>query len=736
MPQLSVSTHLYVPPAICKEGDKTPHKTSENGFSKNPLHQDVEESETDRVGACYQKTQQKQPSNKTSSALLLSERVCDLKSVQTSKKHTLAKGRVYTDPLGREAEEDGVKRVLKLCKSCYDVATGQKQINEGMKCDLQKNKNDIGHQITSGGLRKDPLGRETKEDKITRVMKLCLGCYQKANKEKKALERESFGLLLIEKECDLKSSSSSKKHKISSLGAIKDPLGRETEEDGVKRVLKLCKNCYNEALGQKQAQEGRKCDLQVNKNDKGHTIRSGGLMKDPLDRTKEVDGKQVALRLCQSCYNNATRQKQLAEGMKCDLHDEGDKEHHILSGGLKKDPQDRTKEVDGKKEVLRLCKGCFSKSLAEKQLAEGMKCDLQVEGNEEGHNTHIDKLREDPQGRVKKEDGISKTLMLCRSCYRKSIAEKQIKEGQRCDLQVHKIDKEHNVTSGGLKKDPLDRTKEIEGKQVTFRLCKSCYREALAQKKSGSKVKEEPEDTPDILLGDGELMVGGSFPIIRKTNDMLPILQDPNDPEKSVLLKEEGPINEIKCASWGVFKNLSKDQKENITGSVRNWLELNEYQREKYSEKLFQLLHVAHPLDEGPDRGMSVFAKKAIKQHEVVCLYAGALHLSEKSLHKSIRHKGSKNVLEYLFGTRSQKRALDAYETGGTASLVNTGTYPGALAFKENNIEAVMFGKNIVAYVALREIKEGEELFLDYGKAYDPQQLLNQSEMLMKEEIF
>ena len=100
------------------------------------------------------------------------------------------------------------------------------------------------------------------------------------------------------------------------------------------------------------------------------------------------------------------------------------------------------------------------------------------------------------------------------------------------------------------------------------------------------------------------------------------------------------------------------------------------------------MLRVEYPIDEGPDRGLSVFAVKALKRFDVVCLYAGALQSSEEGLQKSIRKQGAKNVLEYLFGTGSQKRVVDAYKTGGVASLVNTGKYKDLPAFKENKLRS------------------------------------------------
>jgi SET domain-containing protein len=136
------------------------------------------------------------------------------------------------------------------------------------------------------------------------------------------------------------------------------------------------------------------------------------------------------------------------------------------------------------------------------------------------------------------------------------------------------------------------------------------------------------------------------------------------------------------------------------------------------------LLEVAIPLDEGPNRGLSVFANKDIPQYTVVCPYAGVLHSNEQSLEASIRKNGSQPVLSYLFATRSSHRVVDAVNTGNVASLVNTSQLGDQTAFKENNVIPIVFGKNLVFYIVLRDLKKGEELLIDYGPTYNPSKRL------------
>ena len=185
------------------------------------------------------------------------------------------------------------------------------------------------------------------------------------------------------------------------------------------------------------------------------------------------------------------------------------------------------------------------------------------------------------------------------------------------------------------------------------------------------------------------------------------------------------PIADIQCADWSLLRDLHSKVKKRITADVRGWITLNEESPDKYQERLEGSLEISIPIDDGPERGQSVFAKKSIDQYEVVCPYAGGLHRDEDSLGRSIKKQGSQRVLSYLFGVRSGKRSLDGHASGNVASVVNTSQLKDGSAFKENNLIPVIFGKNLVFYIALRDIQKGEELFVDYGPNYNPMQLVD-----------
>ncbi|NGZ14681.1 SET domain-containing protein [Vibrio aestuarianus] len=139
----------------------------------------------------------------------------------------------------------------------------------------------------------------------------------------------------------------------------------------------------------------------------------------------------------------------------------------------------------------------------------------------------------------------------------------------------------------------------------------------------------------------------------------------------------------------------------------------------------------AVPVDEGPRRGLSVFAKRDIKKFEVLGVYSGILHEDERSVASVMRKEGSVSVLTYLWSTQSKKRNIDASQYANSLATINTAHLPSnkpqEIFAKHNNLDCVRFGPNYVFYVALRNINKGEELLIDYGPDYDPLQIKEES---------
>ncbi|MDD1000646.1 SET domain-containing protein-lysine N-methyltransferase [Pseudomonas sp. TNT2022 ID642] len=205
-----------------------------------------------------------------------------------------------------------------------------------------------------------------------------------------------------------------------------------------------------------------------------------------------------------------------------------------------------------------------------------------------------------------------------------------------------------------------------------------------------------------------------------KINNTLPILQHPVT-GRSMTLEVEKEIEKIAITHWnGLLDDLANAKREvtrnQIITSVKKWL----YEEGHHQSRFDETLSVFTDLEHGPDRGDSVWARRDIPQFEVLGPYAGKFHESEESLFQEIRKKGSRAVLTYLFGTRSGKRSVSALHTGNTLSLINTSQLGGFPAWKTNNVTAIAVGKNLTFYVALNDIKKGEELLVDYGLAYQP----------------
>lgn len=207
-----------------------------------------------------------------------------------------------------------------------------------------------------------------------------------------------------------------------------------------------------------------------------------------------------------------------------------------------------------------------------------------------------------------------------------------------------------------------------------------------------------------------------------QVDNSLPILQDPLHPKLSLTQALEGPIDEIRISSWnGLLDGLDSAQKTSvgnrIKASIKDWLRTEGSHGPKFDEAL----EVVTPLDDGgPARGASVWARRDIPQFEVLGPYAGKYHASEASLFEEQRKQGSRAVLTYLFGTRSGTRSVSALNTGNTLSLINTSQLRNGPAWQANNVASISVGKNLTFYVALKDIKAGDELLVDYGPFYNP----------------
>lgn len=242
---------------------------------------------------------------------------------------------------------------------------------------------------------------------------------------------------------------------------------------------------------------------------------------------------------------------------------------------------------------------------------------------------------------------------------------------------------------------------------------------------------DKPTDTPqsehtsgsssDVVVIKVEPNVTAPLPR-HQIDNTLPILQDPVNPRLSLTQTLEGPVDDIRIAHWnGVLDGLDSVTKARVSAqikaSIKNWLSTEGQHQSRFEEAM----EVVTVLDDGgPARGASVWARRDIPQFEVLGPYAGKYHADEASLFQEQRKQGSRAVLTYLFGTRSGTRTVSGLHTGNTLSLINTSQLRNGPVWQSNNVVSIAVGKNLTFYVALKDIKKGDELLLDYGPFYEP----------------
>jgi hypothetical protein len=293
------------------------------------------------------------------------------------------------------------------------------------------------------------------------------------------------------------------------------------------------------------------------------------------------------------------------------------------------------------------------------------------------------------------------------------------------------------VRANGLLKDTAVRRLEQAGRNTTLSPAPQQIETSSGQKRPAQESVDPTQpkksaDTPqnseqapgpssDILPVAIKVETGTSSSLPHQVDNTLPILQDPKNPRLSLTHALEGPIDDIRIAHWnGLLDGLDNASKKNVSSqikeSIKDWLRTEGQHQSRFD----QTLEVFTALDDGPNRGASVWARRDIAKFEVLGPYAGKFHESDASLFQEIRKQGSRAVLTYLFGTRSGNRSVSGLHTGNTLSLINTSQLGNEPAWKSNNVISIAAGKNLTFYVALEDISKGDELLMDYGLLYQP----------------
>ncbi|MCR8931547.1 SET domain-containing protein-lysine N-methyltransferase [Pseudomonas sp. S11P7] len=150
-----------------------------------------------------------------------------------------------------------------------------------------------------------------------------------------------------------------------------------------------------------------------------------------------------------------------------------------------------------------------------------------------------------------------------------------------------------------------------------------------------------------------------------------------------------------------------------ITEDVQDWIR----DEGRHHDRLVSRLEVRRPLD-GPERGLSVFAKVDIEPFEVLGPYTGKLHRTTKSVRAEMLEKSTEKVSTFLFATATKGATLSGHGNSNMLSLINAVNVPGQANIGVENVGSIYVGKYMVFLLAWEKIPAGTELFLDYGSDY------------------
>ncbi|MFG6203198.1 SET domain-containing protein [Pseudomonas retamae] len=216
-----------------------------------------------------------------------------------------------------------------------------------------------------------------------------------------------------------------------------------------------------------------------------------------------------------------------------------------------------------------------------------------------------------------------------------------------------------------------------------------------------------------------EVSVADSTPSLgHHINNNAPILQDPTDVRVSLTHKLEGPIEKITITETNRFLAdfhgaRLKEMTRRITEDIHEWIA----EEGRHHERLTERFELRRPLD-GPERGLSVFAKVDIEPFDVLGPYTGKLHRSAKSVRAEILDKSTEKVRSFLYATATKNATVSGHGNSNLLSMINAVNVPGQANIGVENVGSICVGKYMVFLLAWEKIPAGTELFLDYGPEY------------------
>lgn len=201
-------------------------------------------------------------------------------------------------------------------------------------------------------------------------------------------------------------------------------------------------------------------------------------------------------------------------------------------------------------------------------------------------------------------------------------------------------------------------------------------------------------------------------------NNNAPILQDPSDLRISLTRKLEGDIEKIAITDANRFfadfhGPRLKEMTRRITEDIHEWI----FEEALHHDRLTERFELRRPTD-GPERGLSVFAKVDIEPFEVLGPYSGKLHRTAKSLRTEMFEKSHQKVSSFLYATATKGATLSGHGNSNLLSMINAVNVPGQVNAGVENVGSICVGKYMVFLVAWEKIPAGTELLLDYGPDY------------------
>lgn len=130
--------------------------------------------------------------------------------------------------------------------------------------------------------------------------------------------------------------------------------------------------------------------------------------------------------------------------------------------------------------------------------------------------------------------------------------------------------------------------------------------------------------------------------------------------------------------------------------------------------------------EQQPQVGLQVQAKRTIPASTFIGGYSGVWHPTDESLTTEYRKMGSEKVLTYLWGTNTEG-SVSGLQNANKLALINTASLRGLPALGENNLAIGYINDILPFYYTTREIKENEQLLVDYGDNYNPKYLLQKT---------